>query len=265
VSLESILIGLAGVITAATPMVFAVIGETITERAGVINLSLNGTIILAAMAGFVVATTSGSLLLGFVVGAVVGALVALVVAFSSITLKQSQVAVGFVLTLMCRDLAYFLGNPFMGMAGPKVPPAAPIPLLADLPILGTLFFNQKSFVYLSYLLILAVSLDLPHAQRVGLAGHRRKTGGSVHPRHRCEQDALPVHRHRRCTGGPGWTYVLAQRQGWLEGEHFRPGWHRLDRAGDRHLWWVEPAAGNHGSLPVWHLAVAGAGSASPPA
>jgi general nucleoside transport system permease protein len=158
VSLESILIGLAGVITAATPMVFAVIGETITERAGVINLSLNGTIILAAMASFVVATTTGSLLLGFVVGAVVGALVALVVAFSSITLKQSQVAVGFVLTLMCRDLAYFLGNPFMGMAGPKVPPAAPIPLLADLPILGTLFFNQKSFVYLSYLLILAVSL-----------------------------------------------------------------------------------------------------------
>ncbi|HEX9029326.1 MAG TPA: ABC transporter permease, partial [Anaerolineales bacterium] len=104
---NSILIGLAGVLAAAAPVLFAALGETFAERAGVINLSVNGTILLAAMASFVVAVNSSSLPLGFLSGMLVGALVALVVAFASITLKQSQVAVGFILALMCRDLAYF--------------------------------------------------------------------------------------------------------------------------------------------------------------
>ena len=73
------------------------------------------------MGGFAVATATGSLLLGFLTGMVIGAAVALVVAGFSITLQQSQVAVGFVLTLICRDLAYFLGNPFMGETGPRLP------------------------------------------------------------------------------------------------------------------------------------------------
>jgi simple sugar transport system permease protein len=150
-----ILIGLAGVIAAATPIVFATIGETITEKAGVINLSLNGTIILSAMVGFAVATTSSNLILGFAAGALVGAIVAALIAFASITLKQSQVAVGFVLTLMTRDLAYFLGHPYMGLSGPRVPPGFEIPLLGKIPIIGPLFFNQDILVYLSYFLIVA--------------------------------------------------------------------------------------------------------------
>jgi ABC-type uncharacterized transport system permease subunit len=153
--MNTILIGLAGVMGAATPIVFAAIGETFTEKAGVINLSVNGTILLSAMAGFVVATFSTSLWLGFLIGALVGALVALIVAFSSITLKQSQVAVGFVLTLMCRDLSYFLGNPFMSLSGPRLPPAFAIPVLSQIPILGPLLFNQEILVYCSYILIIA--------------------------------------------------------------------------------------------------------------
>lgn len=149
---EATLIGLAGVIAAAAPIIFAAIGETISERAGVINLSVNGTILLTAMAGFATAVSTGSLLLGFLVGALVGGLVAFVVAFASITLKQSQVAVGFVLALMCRDLAYFLGNPFMGASFERVPPM-PIPGLKDIPVLGTLFFDHNIIVYASLVLI----------------------------------------------------------------------------------------------------------------
>jgi ABC-type uncharacterized transport system permease subunit len=78
--------------------------------------------------------------------------VALIVAFASITLKQSQVAVGFVLALTCRDLAYFIGNPYMGQAGPRLQ-SFPIPLLSDIPILGTLFFRQEMITYISYLVI----------------------------------------------------------------------------------------------------------------
>jgi len=103
--------GLAGVLAAAAPVLFAVIGETITERAGIINLSMNGTILLSAVGGFAAAYESGSLLIGFLAGALIGALVALVVAFGSITLGQSQVAIGFVLALACRDLSYFLAHP----------------------------------------------------------------------------------------------------------------------------------------------------------
>ncbi|MCZ2121351.1 MAG: ABC transporter permease [Anaerolineales bacterium] len=154
---ETLLIGLAGVLASAAPIVFAVLGETISERAGVINLSMNGTILLSAMGGFAVAYNTNSILLGFLAGALIGAIVALIVAFASVTLLQSQVAVGFVLALTCRDLSYFLGNPYMGLNGPRLT-AFPIPGLSDLPILGVLFFRQDAITYLSFICILLVWL-----------------------------------------------------------------------------------------------------------
>ncbi len=144
---------LAGIVEYAVPVLFASIGETITEKAGLINLSVNGTIILSAMSGFVVAMTTGSILLGFLVGAVVGAIVAAIVAFSSITLKQSQVAIGFVLALLCRDLAYFLGAPYTNKPGLFLS-KVPIPGLADIPVIGPIFFNHSLVVYASYLFII---------------------------------------------------------------------------------------------------------------
>jgi len=149
---EIILLGLAGVITAGAPIVIAAIGETLTERAGVINLSLNGVVILSGMVGFWAAVESDSLILGFIAGMLVGALVAAIVAFSSITLKQSQVAVGFILAVTCRDLAYFLGNPIMGSQGP-IMFSTPIPLLREIPVIGRIFFQQSIMTYLSILLI----------------------------------------------------------------------------------------------------------------
>jgi general nucleoside transport system permease protein len=149
---QTLITGLAGVLFAAAPIVFAVLGETFSERAGVINLSMNGSILLSAMGGFAVAYKTENILLGFLAGMLIGALVALVVAFASITLKQSQVAVGFVLTLVCRDLSYFLGNPFMGQPGPRLP-TLPIPLLSDIPVLGPLLFKADLMTYFSYLFI----------------------------------------------------------------------------------------------------------------
>ena len=147
------IISLAGVLAAAAPIVFAVIGETISERAGVLNLSMNGMILLSAMGSFGVALATKSVFLGFVTGALIGALVALVVSFASLTLRQSQVAVGFVLTLLCRDLSYFLGNPIMGQVGPRIN-QIPIPGLKDIPLLGGLFFRQDLMTYLSFVIVL---------------------------------------------------------------------------------------------------------------
>ncbi|MBM3151966.1 MAG: ABC transporter permease [Chloroflexi bacterium] len=164
---STLIVSLAGVLAWAAPILFAVLGETITERAGVINLSLNGTILLSAMGGFAMAVDTGSLLLGFLTGMAIGALVALVVALSSITLHQSQVAVGFVLALLCRDLSYFLGNPYMGLPGPRLSTWS-IPLLSEIPYLGPLFFDQDLVTYTSFALIFIIWLFV-YKTRPGLA------------------------------------------------------------------------------------------------
>jgi simple sugar transport system permease protein len=95
----------ASIVAGATPIVLAALGETITEKAGIINLSLDGTILLSAMTAFAVAYETGGLGPGLLAGAAIGAFIAGVVAVFSIYLGQNQVAVGFVLTLTTRDLA----------------------------------------------------------------------------------------------------------------------------------------------------------------
>ncbi len=149
---DALLFGLSGVLSSSAPILFGVLGETINEKAGVSNLAMNGMILLSAMGGFAASLATGSLGLGFLAGAAIGAAVALVVAFASITLKQSQVAVGYVLAMLCRDLAYFLGNPIMGMPGPRLT-LSPIPGLSSIPVFGTLLFRHDVVTYSSFLLI----------------------------------------------------------------------------------------------------------------
>jgi simple sugar transport system permease protein len=143
---------LALILASSSPLVFAVIGEILTEKAGVTNLSLDGTILLAAMVGFAVAFVTGSLFLAFLGAMLVGALVAALIAFSSIVLKLDQIAVGFVLTILCADLSTFFGNPFVRLQGPAVP-GLPIPILKEIPIIGQLFFDQNMVVYLSFVVV----------------------------------------------------------------------------------------------------------------
>ncbi len=145
---------IVSILLASAPLIFATLGEAITEKAGVINLSLDGSIMLSAMAGFGVALTTGSIWLGFIAAALVSMLVALLIAYSSIALRLNQVAVGFVLTLLCTDLSTFLGNPFVRVQGPAVP-HMPIPVLKDIPVIGPIFFNQDLVVYGSLVLIVA--------------------------------------------------------------------------------------------------------------
>ncbi len=151
------------VIAASSPLVFAGIGETLTEKSGVVNLSLDGTILLSAMTGFAAAYISGNLILGFIAAMIVGAAIAWIVAYSSIALKQNQIAVGFVLTLLCADLSSFMGTPYVRKPGPSVP-HLPIPGLADIPILGPILFDQNLLVYISYLTIIIAWIWLSKTQ-----------------------------------------------------------------------------------------------------
>jgi simple sugar transport system permease protein len=154
---------LGSIVSNATPLVIASIGETINERAGVTNLSLDGSIILAAMGGFVGAYsvsqagggTEIALIAGVLVAMLIGALVALIVAVGGIALRRDQVAIGFVLTLLAADLAQFLGQSYTRIPGPTVGRWV-FPVLGELPIIGPIFFRQDVFVYFSYILIIGV-------------------------------------------------------------------------------------------------------------
>ena len=147
----------------SSPLVFAALGETLTEKAGVVNLSLDGTILLSAMVGFAVAFDTGSLSLGFVGAMLVGALVALVVAYGSIALKQDQIALGFVMTLLCADLSSFLGTAYVRKPGPSVP-HMPLPGLSSIPVVGPILFDHNLIVYLSYVAVIAAWVWLSRTQ-----------------------------------------------------------------------------------------------------
>ena len=143
---------LAIVISYGTPLVFAVIGETITEKSGVVNLSLDGSMLLSAMTGFAVSFTTGNVALGLIAGGLISSNLALIVAFSSIRLRLNQIAVGIVLTLLAAKLSDFLGQSFVRKPGPSVQDLH-IPVLGDIPGLGPVLFQQNLLVYSSYILI----------------------------------------------------------------------------------------------------------------
>jgi simple sugar transport system permease protein len=206
---------LAGVVAGATPIVLAALGETITEKAGVINLSLDGSILLSAMTAFVTAYLFQSPAAGFVAGALVGAGVAALVALFSIHLKQSQVAVGFVLTLTAKDLAYFLGNPYSRLAGPQVEPH-PIPVLHNIPLLGDVLFNHGWPVYFSFILM---ALCAWYIYRTPLGLQLRSIG--EHPRAAYARTLDPRKQQvvyavmgGLLVGLAGATFSLAVKPGW---------------------------------------------------
>jgi simple sugar transport system permease protein len=212
-------------IAASTPLVYAAIGETYTERAGVINLSVEGSLMLAAMVGFAAASASGSVLVGFAAAAMTGALSALVVAIGGISLRRSQIAIGFVLAMLCADLSSVLGNPFVRVPGPTVP-AMPIPWLKDMPVLGPLFFQSDALVYASYGLI-ALAWVFFYRTRAGLV--LRAVGEQPWAAHARGVHVVRVRYLYTLVGGAlvgigGAAYSLDFKAGWSHRHTAGYGW-----------------------------------------
>jgi general nucleoside transport system permease protein len=142
----------ASVLAASAPLIIIALGETLTEKSGVINLSLDGVVLFSAMAAFVVAKETDSLLLGFFAGGCAGMLTGVIVGYFSISLHLSQVAVGFALSLLCRDLAYFLGNPYSRVQGPTLL-STKLPFYDSLPSSLQIILTQPLTVWFALLLI----------------------------------------------------------------------------------------------------------------
>jgi len=155
----------------ATPIIFAMLGEIITERAGVLNLGIEGIMLMGAMTGFLVTLSTGSLWTGVFAAALVGMAFALIMAFLVVYLGLSQHVSGLGITLFATGLAMFIYRLYFG--SPTVPPIVQpftrieIPLLSKIPILGQGLFHHYSLTYIAVLLIPAVAILL-YKTKVGL-------------------------------------------------------------------------------------------------
>lgn len=147
----------AAVIRIATPLIYATIGELFAERAGILNLGIEGIMLLSAMLGFSAAYFTGSLWLGVAAALLTGAVAGLLMGVLTVSLGLSQHVSGIGLTLLCSGLAFFLYRLIFGQ--PSMPPnvkafePVAVPLLSSIPAIGPVLFNQYALVYGALLLV----------------------------------------------------------------------------------------------------------------
>lgn len=146
----------AATLNAGTPLLLAAIGILVHERSGVVNLGIEGMMLVAAIVGFAAVHATGSYAVGFVCGALAGALLALVFAAFAIGFATNQYATGLALALFGAGLSAFIGLPYSGQ---NLPPrgADGIPLLRDLPVVGPMLFAHHVLVYGALALTIAVA------------------------------------------------------------------------------------------------------------
>jgi general nucleoside transport system permease protein len=154
------------VITAATPLLLAATGELVVERSGVLNLGVEGMMVMGAVGGFAATVTTGSPAIGILAGMACGLLVSVLFAIVTLTLVANQVASGLALTLFGLGLSGLIGEGYVGTPGIKLP-ALFIPGLTDLPLIGRILFGQDALVYLSFALVAGVTWFL-FRSRAGL-------------------------------------------------------------------------------------------------
>jgi simple sugar transport system permease protein len=211
--------------TAATPLLVAAIGELVVERSGVLNLGVEGMMIMGAVGGFGVGYLTGSPWLGLVAAIVVGAVFSLLFAVMTLSLATNQVATGLSLTLLGLGLSGMIGTGFVGLPGVRLPDLH-IPLLSDLPVVGKLVFGQDPVFYISILLIFAVAWFL-FRTRTGLT--LRSIGDSHTSAHAL---GIQVIRYRylavifggACAGLAGGQLSLVYTPQWVENMSAGRGW-----------------------------------------
>ena len=147
------------IITASTPLLLAATGELVTEKAGVLNLGVEGMMLVGAIASFAAAVSTGSGLLAILVGAFSGVAVAAIFAVLTLTFLANQVATGLALTIFGVGLSALIGSSFVGISLEPLPQLN-VEVLSTIPILGELLFGHDVLVYLSFIMILSAGYFL---------------------------------------------------------------------------------------------------------
>ncbi len=154
------------VITAATPLLIAAIGELVVERSGVLNLGVEGMMIMGAVVGFAVANVTGSGFLGVIAAIAAGMAMSSLFGFLVLGLVTNQVATGLALTILGLGISGMIGEHFIGVPGLRLPELY-IPGLSEIPFIGPVFFQQDAIVYAGFALVALVSWVL-FKTRMGL-------------------------------------------------------------------------------------------------
>ncbi len=141
----------AAAVQSGTPILYATLGEIVTEKSGILNLGVEGIMMVGALTGFVISRITGNPALGFLCGGLSGMLFAGLHGAVCIWFGGNQVVSGLALTILGTGLADYLGTPFIGQSAPGFAPFA-IPMLSDIPVMGRIFFNRDILVYLSYII-----------------------------------------------------------------------------------------------------------------
>ncbi len=224
-SIEILVATVLTIITAATPLVFAAVGELVTEKSGVLNLGVEGMMLTGAVTGFSAVFFFDSAVVACLAAMAVGMLTALIFAFLVLTLQASQVATGLALTIFGIGLSALVGQKMVGVAYAGLPKLN-VPYLTDLPVIGPLLFSHDALVYTSVALPLAVAWFL-YRTRAGLI--LRAVGDSHDAAHAIGYPVIAIRYMATAFGGAmaglaGAYLSLAYSPMWVENMSAGRGW-----------------------------------------
>ncbi|HID02850.1 MAG TPA: ABC transporter permease [Desulfobacterales bacterium] len=216
---------LIATIAAGTPFVYAALGELITEKSGVLNLGVEGMMLVGAISGFIAMAKTGSILVAVLCGMSAGALMAGIFAVLTLTLMANQVASGLALTIFGVGLSAFLGLNYTSIALPGVPELH-IPMLSNIPVVGQLFFSHDILIYCSGGLFAVISWFL-YKSKSGLI--LRGIGEAPKSAHALGYNVIRIRYMAVLFGGAmaglGGTYLsIAYTPMWVEGMVAGRGW-----------------------------------------
>ncbi len=222
---EALLLGLVTIISAATPLLLAALGELVVERSGVLNLGVEGMMLAGAVTGFAVTVTTGSAALGIVCAMLAGMLMALAFGLLTLSLMANQVATGLSLTIFGIGLSSLIGAGYVGIAVDPLPKLN-IPGLSTLPVVGPLLFSHDFLIYLSVALTAGVAWFLKRS-RPGMI--LRAVGESDESAHSIGYDVLRVRYMAVLFGGlmaglAGAFLSLSYTPLWIENMTAGRGW-----------------------------------------
>jgi len=213
------------VITAATPLLIAAIGELVVERSGVLNLGVEGMMIMGAVIGFAVANQTGSGTLGVIGAIAAGMAMSALFGFLVLVLVANQVATGLALTILGLGLSGMIGEAYIGVPGLRIPELY-IPILSDIPFIGPVFFQQDAIVYIGFALVIGVAYFL-FGTRAGLI--LRSVGDNHGSAHALGYSVLKIRFMAvlfggACAGLAGAYMSLAYTPQWVENMTAGRGW-----------------------------------------
>ena len=223
--MEILIPALLTIITAATPLLFAALGELVTEKSGVLNLGIEGMMVMGAIIGFVTVHVTGSATLAILASLVAGALMASIFAVLVLKFHASQVQTGLALTIFGIGLSALIGQSMIGIAYDGLPVIS-IPLLSSIPVLGELLFKHDILVFLSIVMVFVVTWFL-YRSRAGLI--LRAVGDSHDAAHAMGYSVIKIRFLAILFGGAmagvGGAYLsLAYSPLWVEQMTAGRGW-----------------------------------------